>query len=185
MLCLFPLQHHRSLKVHFRYSLFKQKIPSPRIGHILLMAKSNANKRERNKGTVVLTSRNQRWNYLYFQASPSSHSISYVRSSRPFVNMLISSAGLVGSRSFFCRPAWTVNGWSSKTPNKTCRRCHKNDGRSTGTNITNWMGRRWNLKIKVTPTLILLVYKCYIRLMAHPVSSCVLALSVWGGESVS
>ena len=75
-------------------------------------------------------SQNQNWNYLYFQVSPLSHSISYVRSCRPFV-VLTSSAGLVG-----------------------CRRC-KNDERPTGTNITNWKGRRWNLKIKVIPVSII------------------------------
>ena len=39
--------------------------------------------------------------------------------------------------------------------NKTRRRSHKNDEMSTETNATNWMGRRWNLKIKVIPILIL------------------------------
>ena len=38
-----------------------------------------------------------------FQVSLSSHSISWVCSCRPFVNLLTSSAGLVGCRNFFCR----------------------------------------------------------------------------------
>ena len=41
------------------------------------------------------------------------------------------------------------------TPNKTCRRCHNNDERPKGTNTTNWMGRWWNLKVKLIPILIL------------------------------
>ena len=42
----------------------------------------------------------------------------------------------------------------TSTPNKTCRRC-KNEERPTKSNTTNWMGRRWNLKIKVIRILIL------------------------------
>ena len=38
--------------------------------------------------------------------------------------------------------------------NKTCRRFCKNEERPTGTNTTNWMGRRWSLKIKVITILI-------------------------------
>ena len=37
---------------------------------------------------------------------------------------------------------------------KTCRRCRKNDERSTGTNKTNLMGLRCNIKIKAIPILI-------------------------------
>ena len=55
---------------------------------------------------------NKNWVFLYFQISPSSHSISCVRSCRPFV-VLTSSLG------------------------KTCQRCRKNDETPTGTNSTN------------------------------------------------
>ena len=87
---------------------------------------------------------------------------------RPFVNLLTSSAGLVGCRNFLCRSARAVDHWSSNrrlsqcrttevisTPNNTCRRCQQIAKRPTGTNTTNWMGRRRNLKIKVIPILIL------------------------------
>ena len=56
--------------------------------------------------------KNQSSNYLYFQVSPSSHSISCVTSCRPFVTFVTSSAGL-GCRSFFCHLAWAVDRWSS------------------------------------------------------------------------
>ena len=74
---------------------------------------------------------NQNWNYLYFQVSLSSNSICCCPSCRPFV-VHTSSPGLVG-----------------------CRRSRKNDEKPTGPNTTIWMGRRWNLKIKVIPILIL------------------------------
>ena len=53
----------------------------------------------------AITSKN--WNYLYFQVSLSSHSISCVRSYRPLVVLPTSSAGLVGCRSFFCE-TWSL-----------------------------------------------------------------------------
>jgi hypothetical protein len=37
----------------------------------------------------------------------------------------------------------------TSTINKTCRLCYKSNERPTGTKATNWMGRRWSLKIKV------------------------------------
>ena len=43
----------------------------------------------------------------------------------------------------------------TSTPKKTCRRYRKNDERPTGANTNNWMGRRWSLKIKAIPVLIL------------------------------
>ena len=39
--------------------------------------------------------------------------------------------------------------------NKTCRRCQQIDERPIATNITNWMGRRRSLKLKVISILIL------------------------------
>ena len=39
--------------------------------------------------------------------------------------------------------------------NKTCWWCYNNNKMPTGTNITNWMGRWWSLKIKVISILIL------------------------------
>ena len=154
---------------------------------------------------------NQNWNYLYFQASPSSHSC------RPFFTFVTSSAGLVGCRSFFCRPAWAVDCWSSNywlrgwvftlghfvwwwchwagiwrrllsvfwslqtdsppqsmiwtptvnspgqaieetsTTNKTCQRCHRTDKRPTGTNTSNWIWRRWSLRLKIISVLLLTI----------------------------
>jgi len=40
---------------------------------------------------------------------------------------------------------WATQGTS--TPYKTCRSCHKNNKRPSGTNKTNWMGWWWNLEI--------------------------------------
>ena len=57
---------------------------------------------------IYIISKNKIWNYLYFQASPSSHSIVYVGSCKPIVNILTSSAGLFGLP---CRPAWAVERW--------------------------------------------------------------------------
>ena len=42
----------------------------------------------------------------------------------------------------------------TSTPNNACSRC-KNNERPTGTNTTNWMGRRWNLEIKAIQNMIL------------------------------
>ena len=60
----------------------------------------------------LLFNKNQNWNYLYFQVSPSSHSINCVYSCGPFVSLLKSSAGLVGCQNSFCHPAWAVGRWS-------------------------------------------------------------------------
>ena len=124
------------------------------------------------------------------------HSISCVRSCRPFVNLLTSYAGVVGCRNFLWRlGSWplefksltllivliverqknlrhptikSVGDLNSKgqlprpgdkeisTLTKTGIRCEHIDERYTGTNTINWMGRRWNLKIKVFPILILI-----------------------------
>ena len=66
----------------------------------------------RSLGILYTYLKNQNWNYLYFQVSPSSYSISCVRSCRIFV-VLTTSAGLAGCRIFLCRPAWAVDRWSS------------------------------------------------------------------------
>ena len=56
-----------------------------------------------------------------------------------YVDVQFTDFLIVGCRSFFCRPAWAVDHWSSNywlreegqvteeisTPNKTCRRCRK------------------------------------------------------------
>ena len=47
---------------------------------------------------------------------------------------------------------------ATSTPNKTCQICRKNYERPTRTNTSNRMGRRWKLKIKVIPILILNKY---------------------------
>ena len=66
-----------------------------------------------------------------------------VLSCRPFIIITAFSTDLVGC-------------WSSfSTPNKTCWKCRDNDERPTRKNTTIWMGRKLNLKIKVTTILIL------------------------------
>ena len=61
---------------------------------------------------------------LYFQVSRSSNSISCVHSRRPFV-VIITSVGLVGCRSFSCRPACSRTNKTSRMGLK-----HENIGNS-------------------------------------------------------
>ena len=104
-----------------------------------------------------LIMKSQTWNNLYFQVSPSSHLINCVRSCRPFLNLLTSSAGLVGCRPglgswLFQRPGQATEEISS--PNETCRRYQQIEERPTGRNTNNWMGWQWNLiLIEIFPSV--------------------------------
>ena len=49
--------------------------------------------------------------------------------------------------------------WETSTTNKTCRRCHRSDDRSTRNNTNNWKGRRWSLKLKLISIFILTHYR--------------------------
>ena len=89
-----------------------------------------------------------------FSGLSSTNSVICVRSYKPFVNLLTSSAGLVGFWNSFCSPAWAVDCWSSEENLDTqqdVQKIQQIDESPTGTNTTNWMGRRWNLEIKVIP----------------------------------
>ena len=110
----------------------------------------------------------QNWNYLYFLVSLSSYSISCVELRHRTIKG-VSDLNFEGQlpkpddrRNLDTQQLRESVIWTSRvicpsrateetsTPNNTSRRC-KNEERSTGTNTTNWMERRWSLKIKVIP----------------------------------
>ena len=111
---------------------------------------------------------NQNCNYLYFQASQSSHSFCYVGSRRPFVTIVISSVVLVGCQNVISttkKACWrwyngnertTGTNITMSTTNKTCYRWYNDNKRTTGINISNWMERHWSLKMKVISVLIII-----------------------------